>query len=252
MDPLIIDSSPYSPIKPQGYRQLVSAGLPWSGVILKASEGVGGGVAKWQRRLDEWFPVHWQAVRDAGLERYGDTWFRGAYHFLICNDQGAAQAEHFLRTIDRAGGWDRGDIFPIVDVEEGSGNRSMAGIHGNQIVIETCMEFVEKVKQETGRQVILYAGHWLHEMRIKTRMGCDWLWYARYTAKLPASVYTSIGWNLERLMMWQYDGSGDNNGHLQDYPVVASMNDGESVDISALTMAGGVERLRQILFAERP
>ena len=45
------------------------------GAILKAWDGT---------RFNDggWFQKNWPAVRDAGGDRYGDAWFRGAYLFL--------------------------------------------------------------------------------------------------------------------------------------------------------------------------
>ncbi len=82
------------------------------GAIIKAFDGVSfndGG----------WFARHWPAIRAAGGDNYGKRWFRGAYHFLEFLRDGAAQADAYLAAVDAAGGWDTGDILPIIDVEQG-------------------------------------------------------------------------------------------------------------------------------------
>src|SRR5712691_7585999 len=84
----------------------VSADERYAGAILKATEGLyyAGGA---------WFPREWSSAHNqAG---YGDTWLRGCYHFLKFNQDGTAQADFYLKTVDAAGGWDKGDLWPIVD-----------------------------------------------------------------------------------------------------------------------------------------
>lgn len=249
-DPLFIDTSSWSPATTAAYGVLASKGPPWHGAIAKCSEGAGRSGQAWEVRLGEWFFRHWPAMAD--VERYGVDWFRGCYHFLLCDGDGAAQAEHMLRTIELAGGWRRGDLWPVVDIEEGSGNAHRAARGGSALVMDTTQQFADKIKSETGRDVVLYSGWWLKSLGITSHMGCDWLWYARYSEKLPRRVYEAIGWTEDRLLMWQYDGSGTQNGLLENYPRFAPMEHGSSVDINVLTLPGGLDRLRSLLWAEDP
>ncbi len=228
-DPLLVDIYPYNLDGKPDWAALVAAGPPWHGAILKVSEGVGGVVA-WQQHLREWFQQQWPAVRAAAGERYGDDFFRGGYHYLLVGGGGAAQADHYLQRIERAGGWDHGDLWPIVDVEEGSGNKTRS----RQEVIDTTTAFAEAVRARTGRGVVLYGGWWLASMGISDRMGCSWLWYPSYTATLPAASYERIGWTADELLAWQYVGGG--KGKLDGYPKRSPLGD---LDISAVTIAGG-------------
>ena len=86
------------------------------GGIIKATEGTNFDTT--------WFDKNWPLLREVGGDRYGQTWFRGAYHFLKFNRDGVAQANFFLDAIDNAGGFDEGDIIPIVDVELGRRRRA--------------------------------------------------------------------------------------------------------------------------------
>ncbi len=202
------------------------------GGIVKATEGTAFDV--------DWFNVNWPAVKDVGGDRYGTTWFRGAYHFLKFNKDGEAQADFYLKTIEDAGGWDVGDIIPIVDVELGNNgepdeNGKVRPRNSNwdasaQQIIDCTTAFADRVRSETGMQVMLYGNGAMRDKSINDRMGCDWLWIPRYTATLPRLMYERAGWDLESVAMWQY--CGDGVGALEGYPL--EVPDFGEVDISVV------------------
>ena len=208
----------------------VVAAPDFVGAIIKATESVAFDTS--------WFKVQWPAVKAAGGDRYGSTWFRGAYHFLKFNKDGAAQADFFLDTIDSAGGFDVGDIIPIVDVE--LGNDGKPDEHGHvhprnsnwdasaQQIIDCTSAFAARAKERTGQQVMLYGNGAMRDKGIKDRMGCDWLWIPRYTPTLPPEMYQRAGWTLDRVAMWQY--CGDGASALAGYP--SSVENFGKVDIS--------------------
>lgn len=226
-DPLIVDV--YAGDGQKNWHALASAGPPWHGVILKATQGTyyNGG---------SWFAPNWRTVREAGGQRYGYDWFRGAYHYLDTKLDGAAQADYFLDTIERAGGWGHGDLWPMMDVER-AGQR--VGTSAQQ-VIDVGNGFSGRIKQRIGRETMLYGGSWLADLGIKDHMGCARLAIARYTPTLPAVVYERIGWDLARLALWQW--CGDGVGYLAGYPTEAPGCG--RVDISALVLPGGLAALR--------
>jgi GH25 family lysozyme M1 (1,4-beta-N-acetylmuramidase) len=180
------------------------------GAILKAWDGT---------RFNDggWFQQHWPAVRDAGGEVYGNSWFRGAYLFLELLQDGAQQADAYLKVVDAAGGWDRGDILPIIDVEQGTeGRPAMSGkpavpAHPNRgaskrQVIDCVTACANRIKESTGRRVILYGRGAIRDLGIKDRMGCDLVWNPAYT---PTMVLHGLeAWNLEDVVLWQYCGDG--------------------------------------------
>jgi GH25 family lysozyme M1 (1,4-beta-N-acetylmuramidase) len=259
LDPLFVDASVWqdAQIAPAAWETL-AADPRFHGVILKATEGIGGPQA-WQRSSAAWFAKHWPAVRTLGNtkrrahERYGVDFFRGGYHFLLAGHDGAKQADFYLDTIERAGGWGIGDLWPIVDVEEGSGNAALVAARpdGVSMLCRTVEAFVSRVQQRTGRDVVLYAGWWLASLGIRERFGCAWLWYASYTRTLPTAVYERIGWSRDRLLWWQYCGANAQGplAELAGYPSTTPLG---NVDISALTLPGGLAALRAGLWAERP
>src|SRR3954454_22499879 len=95
-----LDSGPHPP-----WTNLVDA-PNFVGAILKAWEGL-------QYNDGGWFTNNWSAVRDAGGDRYGDSWFRGAYLFLRFASDGAEQADAYLRAVGEAGGRDHGGNVPV-------------------------------------------------------------------------------------------------------------------------------------------
>jgi len=204
------------------------------GAIIKATEGTGYG--------PEWFTRNWRALRDVAPDRYGDTWFRGAYHFLKFNIDGVEQADFYLSRINAAGGFDGGDIIPVVDVELGAeGGKTAAGrdVPRNsnwdasaQQIIDCTSAWVQRVKDETGQQVMLYGNGAMRDKGITSRMGCDWIWVPRYTSTLPRAVYERAGWDLASLALWQY--CGDGVAALPDYP--RSIPGFGAPDISVVTL----------------
>ncbi len=188
------------------------------GAIIKATESTTFNTT--------WFAKNWARVKEVGGDRYGKTWFRGAYHFLKFNRDGAAQADFYLDAIDAAGGFDLGDVIPIVDVELGNDGqpdeqgrvrpRNSNWDASAQQIIDCTSAFAQRAKERSGQEVMLYGNGAMRDKSISDRMGCDWLWIPRYTPTLPRKMYERAGWSLDRVAMWQY--CGDGTAALPDYP----------------------------------
>jgi len=180
---------------------------PWSvpvnihgyvGAIIKAMEGTGyadGG----------WFKANWPAVRDAGGDRYGVSWFRGAYLFLRFAVPGADQADAYLRAIEEAGGWDVGDVLPVIDVELG-GEKNPNQQASSQQIIDCTSACAERLKEETGRRVMLYGRGAMRDRSITDHMSCDVVWNPAYTSTMVRNGLQS--WDLNDIVLWQYCGDG--------------------------------------------
>lgn len=170
----------------------------YCGAILKAWDGIhfnDGG----------WFKRHWPAVRDAGGANYGQSWFRGAYLFLEFQQSGADQADAYLAAVDAAGGWGGGDILPIIDVEQGgAGHRNRSA--SKQQVIDCVTACAARVREQTGRRVILYGRGAMRDLGIADKMGCDLVWNPAYTAAMV--VHGLEAFALEDIVLWQYCGDG--------------------------------------------
>lgn len=233
--PLIVD---YYEKDPAPDLSAVSSDARYVGAIIKASEGLyycGKG----------WFPDTWASIHDQ--PGHGETWFRGCYHFLKFNQDGASQADYYLQTVENGGGWDKGDLWPIVDVELGADTNSNHNATAAQ-VIDCTKSFADRVRAATGRQVMLYGNGAMRDLSISDRMGCDWMWCPRYTATLPSYIYERAGWSVDQLVLWQY--AGDGTGVLTNYPTATP--DGKKIDHSTLVLKGGVEQLRSFLMAGVP
>ena len=200
--------------------QAVVDAADFVGSIIKATESTTFDVT--------WFKKNWLDLKTIGGDRYGTTWFRGAYHFLKFNVSGRDQANFYLRTIDSAGGFDVGDIIPIVDVElghDGKPDPVTGKVHERnsnwdasaQQIINCTSEWAGWVKEKTGQQVMLYGNGAMRDKSISDKMGCDWLWIPRYTAVLPRKIYERAGWSLPEVAMWQY--CGDGTGALDGFPL---------------------------------
>lgn len=231
-DSLIVDAYAGDGLK--DWTALAAAGDPWRGAVLKATQGTyySGGT---------WFPGQWRLVELAGRHagRPPHEWIRGAYHYLDVRQSPILQADYFVTALTRAGGIRINDVL-AVDVER-AGQRD--GLSGAQ-VIDCVTKFGDRVRALTGKWLMLYGGSYLYELGIKDRMGCRYLWIARYTETLPQAVYNRIGWDLQHLAMWQYcgvSGSGHAEAKLKNYPTMAPGCG--AVDISAVVLAGGTASL---------
>lgn len=242
VDPLLVDTA-YPPDR-SCWARLAAAGPPWHGAILKASHGT-------RRWTEGRLATHWPAIRGAAGKRYGVDFFRGAYHYLLVGHDGAAQADVYLSAIEAAGGWDVGDLWPIVDVEEGNGNNQLVAARqdGVSLLCHNVEAFAARIRERTGRDAVLYFGGWLRELGLRERLGCAHAWIAAYTPTLPAAWWRSLGF--VELWGWQYAGAmpGRVDAALAGYPRTTPIG---PADISALTLPGGIERLRATLWAERP
>lgn len=172
----------------------------YHGVIIKATQGT-----RYLQPALAWFRDQWPAIakarEGAGRDR-GDFW-RGCYHYLMFLQDGAAQAEYYARTVERAGGWQTGDVRPIVDIEFGGPSASNRTASRQQ-VIDCAHAFSTTIKRITGHRPILYGGSALASLKIKDRLGCHGLWPAAYTKSLKSAEATSIGWTPDDIIMWQY------------------------------------------------
>lgn len=178
----------------------LESGPPVFGAMLKATQNT-----SYPKDAISWFKKQWKALRAAGGSRYGTSWFRAQYHYLIFGKDGAAQAEYNMRVVDSAGGLDDGDIMPVVDLEPSGQPEPPTADQ-----VRRCTEaYVERMNKITGgRGVILYGGNLMRSLKIKDHMGCSWLWTASYGAELTNTFVKAAGWSLAETAWWQYCGDG--------------------------------------------
>jgi GH25 family lysozyme M1 (1,4-beta-N-acetylmuramidase) len=179
------------------------------GAIVKAWEGT-------QFNDGGWFRNNWPAIREVGGDRYGRSWFRGAYLFLKFMQSATEQADAYLSAVDEAGGWDSGDIVPVVDVEQG-GKKNTNRQASAQQVIDCVTECASRLREQTGRRIMLYGRGAMRDLGINDRMGCDVVWNPSYTAKMVRNGLQA--WDLEEIVLWQY--CGDNFAANKNLPNTA-------------------------------
>jgi GH25 family lysozyme M1 (1,4-beta-N-acetylmuramidase) len=232
LDPLIVDTYAGDGYGGPDIQKLASAGPPWHGLILKATEGTGYPSKGSPDR--EWFLDNWIRARVYAGSRYGVDWFRGAYHYLHIGIDPVQQADWFLSTVAEAGGWSSGDLWPMVDVE-GADNPDSPG---SAAIVSCVSAFTARVLARTGKHCTLYGNVYLAENGVADHMGCETLCIARDTETLPETIYQRIGWQLgdakPTVLSWQL--CGDGVVYDPGYPTVTPMG---KCDYSAIIVAGG-------------
>ena len=231
IDPLLVDC--YELDGRKDWESLASAGVPWVGAVIKATQGL--------YYRPQWFDQQIRALSTVCPSRNGSTWFFGAYHYLDIGMDGAEQADYFLGAFGRAGVslTAPGMLWPMVDVERGGQRVPLTKTR----VEDVTGKFAARVLAVTGRTPTLYGGELLASLGITNHLGCGRLAIARYAATLPHDVVMRIGWGAP--WIWQFCGDGE--AYLPGYPSVAPGCG--KVDISVLTGAGGLEQLAADLAA---
>lgn len=200
---------------------------PWSALVAQP-QFYGAIIKAWEGNTFNdggWFAQNWPAVKDAGGSRYGSSWFRGAYLFLKFDTAGADQAAAYLQAVDAAGGWDHGDIMPIIDVELGGAVNTNHRASAQQ-VIDCVSACAQQLKSELGSRVMLYGRGAMRDLGITDKMGCDVAWNPSYTPQMVRHGLEAF--QLDEIVLWQY--CGDNTSYLAGYPhAVAGFN---KIDIS--------------------
>jgi GH25 family lysozyme M1 (1,4-beta-N-acetylmuramidase) len=204
------------------------------GGILKTTDGVAYNTA--------WFLANLPRLKAAGGDRLGTSWFWGGYHFARFSQSGVRQAEFYLSTIEKVGGFDASAILPIIDVELGNEREANYRASATQIEDVTAA-FANKVKAETGRRMMLYGRGALRDKKIATKMSCDVVWDPAYTEKMecnglcphdPDGSENSFKgpWSIDDIVLWQY--CGDGTEYVKKLPgFLPAFGDGK-VDISVV------------------
>jgi GH25 family lysozyme M1 (1,4-beta-N-acetylmuramidase) len=185
------------------------------GGILKATDGVSYGYTAW-------FIKNFQRLKES--ERYGTSWFRGAYHYLQFLQPGATQADYYLSTVEKAGGWDSGVIMPIVDIEFG-GERAANRTASTQQIVDQASAFAYRVKEKTGRRCMLYGRGANRDRSITSKMGCDCVWNPAYTERMVTSGLIgtlpdgkTAPWTIDDITLWQAVGDGVSATKIANIP----------------------------------
>lgn len=219
---------------------LVSAGRPWCGLGFKISEGTY--YPDPTRGQLDWLTKYWEQARIAAGPRFGVDFFRWGYQYFRVEEDAIEQGELYLKTVEAAGGFKRGDMIPMIDVETAENPP-----HGPpQRVIDGVTELADFFNAKLGCRPLLYAGSYIRDLSIRDHMGCAFLSTAAYGSSLPEHLYTDMGWTLEQLFDWQYQGTESYTGPIH-YPRICPIGAGPA-DLSAVTICNGKTTDEQLAF----
>lgn len=165
--------------------------------------------------LDPAFADTFRAAREAGV-------VRGAYHFYETDDDGAAQAEWFIRNVDLQ----PGDLPPVVDIE-----RITGPVDGD---LDTQFQtFLSTLQAHYGQPAIIYTGpnFWDHSMR--AHFPDHPLWVAQYGVSAPTLPDGWSAWTF-----WQYTETWQPPGTVA--PIDGSYFNGDAASLQALVVPAAV------------
>lgn len=157
---------------------------------VKATEG--------SSHVDECFVENYREARGTQLRV-------GAYHFFSFDSPGAAQAEHFIRTVE---GFE-GMLPPVVDVEF-YGNKA-ANPPDPEEVRPQLQAYLDAVEEAYGLRPVIYATYEAWELYLENQFDEYPLWI-RDIWNQPGS---SVEW-----VFWQYTNRGRLKGFSGEEPYI--------------------------------
>ena len=206
LQPMLPDAFVGDGVTQADVAKLVAAGPPWCGLILQASNGLAAAGA--------WFNALWPACVAFAGPRYGIDWFRAAYHYLRVDENSEQQRDVFLSAID---------------IERGEQPADATAAQ----VEDSVSSFALDILSRTGRRPMLYAGSYIRDLGIKSRMGCSLLGFPEWTGQLDQSLLHAMGWDLNTTLLWQIVGDGSNTAP-PGYPHLTPIG---PLDISVMVRA---------------
>ncbi|MBA2718951.1 MAG: hypothetical protein H0U52_06890 [Chloroflexi bacterium] len=248
--PLLVDLYPKDLGGKPDVAALVAAGSPWSGLILKVSQGLFC-PSQIKGYTDEWLMKHGPLARTLAGERYGWDWWRGFYHYADVSKSASLQVDWFLRLVEKCGGWGRGDLWPMLDMEQARNPEKPGRAH----LEDWINTYADAMARKHGRRPTLYGNIYLWENHVQGLCGCENLILARYRPTLTPDKHERIGIPASKLLGWQYVGTQEPGRPPSigpgGYPMITPLSH-ERQDITALVVEGGLEHLRAHTWAERP
>ncbi|GEM_PF-1798816 len=171
-------------------------------VICKASEGV--------NYIDPTLAQNWTGLKALNIRR-------GAYHYFHADQDAAKQFANYEKAVAQAGGFQAGDLPPVLDVE-GLEGATIKVRHAASIGIKT---WLDKAQAFSGRTPIIYTSQYQWSFVLDNRGGHpEWasnypLWVAWYPYEPdkfsePAPTAMPVGW--KKWAMWQYSKEGRIDG----------------------------------------
>jgi lysozyme len=164
------------------WAKVKGAGITFA--IVRVSDGTG--------TLDSTFTTNWKGTKSNNL-------VRGVYQFFEPGEDPTKQADLVLSQVKNAGGFDPGDLPPVMDIET-TGGQSDATIQSH---MQTWLDVITKA---IGRKPIIYTN-----LNTSSHFGGKFGGYPLWVASWGASCPTMPnGW--KQWDFWQYSDTGTING----------------------------------------
>jgi lysozyme len=180
-----VDISVYEPRV--DWRILRSQGVRF--VMVRATSGIG--------YVDPRFAEHWAGARREGI-------LRGAYHYLIAQQDPTQQANLFIRTV----GSDRGELPPILDFEDKYNETAP-----NKRVVDTGKAVLDRFEAAFARKPMVYSrrSYFLEHMVVAGKQP-PWakdypLWVAQYPYVYEEGMLPTQPEGWQDWKFWQYSES---------------------------------------------
>lgn len=150
-------------------------------VYIKATEGLSF--------IDPKFSTNYQKAKSAGL-------LVGFYHFFRGDVNPLSQANHFIKTISGTSA----DCKLAIDLESTNGL-------GKSDLTTNAITFLEEVKRQTGKEVVVYTYSNFAQTSIDNRLSVYPLWIANYGVNTPQNNPIWSSW-----VGFQYSSTGRISG----------------------------------------
>jgi len=140
--------------------------------------------------IDTSFVPNWQGMKANGV-------IRGVYQYFVPSQDPIAQADLFVAQVTSAGGFEQGDLPPVLDVEE------MDKLPKEK-VLANVQAWIDEVQKKTGLRPLVYASpsFWT-DLEAGPYAGKDDLWIAHWRVKQPKIPSSWKTWRF-----WQYSDKG--------------------------------------------
>jgi len=179
--------------------------INWSQVIkrsamafayIKATEGLS--------LADPRFLLNWENAKAADLKI-------GAYHFFHPIDDAQRQAKYLIDIL-ATGGFSKGDLLPVVDLEEtGAPHRDEWPLFAPSAAQSKVLEFCQTLADAYGKMPILYTRtNWVEGV-LPGFVWQHFYWLAEYVTGAPgvlSAVSYPKDWPVANCKLWQYTNQG--------------------------------------------
>jgi lysozyme len=166
--------------------------IDWSKV---AAAGIAFGVARVSdgtKYPDAQFASNWKQMKAQGI-------VRSVYQFFRASQDPVAQADLLLTDVANAGGFQPGDLPPVIDVETADGQTDTA-------VRAAMQAWLDHVEAAVGRKPIIYSGP-SHSTMLGDGFSAYPLWVPNWGVSCPKMTSNWTTWTF-----WQYSDQGTVSG----------------------------------------